>query len=116
MASQASKKNQPALWVPTLYVAEGLPFVATNVVSALMYKSLGLSDAKIAAYTSILALPWTVKFLWSPFLEMWRTKKFFVVGTQLLGGASFALINMSLSTDAFVQVSLACLALVAFNS
>jgi PAT family beta-lactamase induction signal transducer AmpG len=115
MTSQASNKN-PAFWVPTVYVAEGLPFVATNVVSVLMYKSLGLSDAQIAGYTSILALPWSLKFVWSPFMEMYRTKKFFVVMAEILGGAAFGLMALSLSTDAFIQLSLACFAIIAFNS
>jgi len=116
MASEESKTRHPALWVPTLYVAEGLPFVATGTVSVLMYKSLGLSDAKIAAFTSLVMWPWTLKPLWSPFMEMYRTKKFFVLSTQFLGGLSFALLAFSLSSDAFVRYSLAFFALIAFNS
>jgi PAT family beta-lactamase induction signal transducer AmpG len=116
MASQQTKGFHPALWVPTLYIAEGLPFVATSIVAALMYKSLGLPDSKIAAFTSIIGLTWTLKPLWSPFMEMYRTKKFFVVTTQFLGGLSFALLAMSLSSEAFVRYSLAFFALIAFNS
>jgi PAT family beta-lactamase induction signal transducer AmpG len=116
MIEQAAKKKRPALWVPTLYVAEGLPFIATNVVSVLMYKSLGLSDAKIALFTSFLALPWSLKFVWSPFMEMYRTKKFFVVATEFIGGTAFASLALSLSNDAFVQYSLAFFALIAVSS
>src|SRR3954464_9385633 len=114
--SQTPNKSQPALWDPTIYIAEGLPFVAVNVVAVLMYKSLGLSDAKITLYTSFLALPWSFKFIWSPFMEMWKTKKFFVVMTQLLGGTAFGCLALSLSTDSFVQLSLVALGLIAFNS
>jgi PAT family beta-lactamase induction signal transducer AmpG len=52
-----AKKRHPALWVPTLYTAEGLPFVVVNVVSVLMYKSFGLADAQIAFFTSLVAFP-----------------------------------------------------------
>jgi len=116
MATEEAKTKHPALWVPTLYVAEGIPFVATATVSVLMYKSLGLPDSKIAAFTSLVMWPWTLKPLWSPFMEMYKTKKFFVVATQFLGGLSFALLAFSLSSDSFVRYSLAFFALIAFNS
>ena len=57
----------------------GLPFVVLNMVSVLMFKGLGIGDAQIALWTSLIMMPWTLKFLWSPFLEMFKTKKFFVV-------------------------------------
>jgi PAT family beta-lactamase induction signal transducer AmpG len=117
MATEEPKKGaHPALWVPTLYLAEGLPFVVTNVVSVLMYKSLGLSDTYIAFYTALLGWPWTLKPLWAGFMETFKTKKFFVVGTQFLGGITLGMLALSLSTDAFVAWSLACFAIVAFNS
>ncbi len=77
------KKRSPAFWVPTLYTAEGLPFVVVNVVSVLMYKSLGISDAKIAFFTSLVTIPWALKPLWGPILEMFRTKKDFVLATRV---------------------------------
>jgi MFS transporter, PAT family, beta-lactamase induction signal transducer AmpG len=118
MSSQSQEKKgaHPAAWVPTLYLAEGLPFITTLTVSVLMYKSLGLTDTQIAFYTSMLGWPWTLKPLWAGFMENYKTKKFFVVGTQLLGGAAFGLLALSLSADAFVRWSLACLAIIAFNS
>src|SRR5262245_31409881 len=99
IAIEVPKANQrhPALWVPSLYVAEGLPFVATMLVSVQMYKSLGLSDSDIAAFTSLVAWPWSLKPLWSPFMEMFKTKKYFVVGTQFIGGLAFACLALSLS-------------------
>ena len=74
--------RNPISWVPTVYFAMGLPFVVLNMVSVLMFKGLGIDDAQIALWTSLIMLPWTLKFLWSPFLEMFKTKKFFVVLTQ----------------------------------
>lgn len=82
--------RNPISWVPTVYFAMGLPFVVLNMVSVLMFKGLGIDDAQIALWTSLIMLPWTLKFLWSPFLEMFKTKKFFVVLTQLITGAGFA--------------------------
>ena len=69
----------PISWVPSVYFAMGLPFVVLNMMSVLMYKGLGISDSQIALWTSIIMIPWTLKFLWSPFLELYKTKKFFVV-------------------------------------
>ena len=78
--------HSPATWVPTLYFAMGMPFVVLNMVCTLMYKGMGVSDGQIAFWTSLIMLPWTLKPLWSPFLEIYKTKKFFVVLTQLLTG------------------------------
>jgi PAT family beta-lactamase induction signal transducer AmpG len=109
-------KAHPALWVPTLYTAEGLPFIATLVASVQMYKSLGLSDTEIAAMVSLVAWPWSLKPLWSGFMESFKTKKHFVVATQILGGGCFGLLALSLSADSFVGWSLALFAIIAFNS
>ena len=84
--------HSPATWVPTLYFAMGMPFVVLNMVCTLMYKGMGVSDKQIAFWTSLIMLPWTLKPLWSPFLEIYKTKKFFVVLTQLLTGVLFALV------------------------
>ena len=105
----------PARWVPTLYFAEGLPFVAIVTVSALMYKSLGISDAQIAFFTALVTLPWTLKPLWGPVLEMFKTKKYFVVATQFIGGVMFGLLALSLPLEGFFKYSLAIFAIIAFN-
>ena len=112
----SGRATHPALWVPTLYTAEGLPFIATLVASVQMYKSLGLSDTQIAAMVSLVAWPWSLKPLWSGFMESFKTKKHFVVATQLIGGACFGLLALSLSSDSFVGWSLALFAIIAFNS
>ena len=86
----------------------GLPFVVLNMVSVLMFKGLGVGDAQIALWTSLIMLPWTLKFLWSPFLEMFKTKKFFVVLTQLVTGAGFALVAFALNLPFFFALSIFC--------
>jgi PAT family beta-lactamase induction signal transducer AmpG len=80
----------PALWVPSLYFAMGTPMTAVTVMSAVMYKNLGLSNAEIALYTGSMYLPWVVKPLWSPVVEMFRTKRFFVLAMQLAMTVTFA--------------------------
>jgi MFS transporter, PAT family, beta-lactamase induction signal transducer AmpG len=112
---QGSGVTIPARWVPTLYFAEGLPFVAIAMVSTLMYKNMGISDAQIAFWTSLVMLPWTLKPVWGPFLEMFKTKKHFVVATQFIGGIAFGLLALSLPVSAFFQYSLALFAIIAFN-
>lgn len=110
------KKFNPALWVTTLYFAEGLPFIAIATVSVLMYKNMGISDSKIAFFTTLISWPWTLKPLWSPVLEMFRTKKYFVVATQFIGGILFGLLALTLPLEGFFRYSLALFAIIAFNS
>ena len=107
--------HNPISWIPTVYFAMGLPFVVLNMVSVLMFKGLGVGDAQIALWTSLIMLPWTLKFLWSPFLEMFKTKKFFVVLTQLVTGAGFALVAFALNLPFFFALSIFLLAVIAFS-
>ncbi|NQT26576.1 MFS transporter [candidate division KSB1 bacterium] len=116
MIRNTVKPKHPATWVPTLYFSEGLPFVATATVSVLMYKSLGLSDAQIAFFTTLIMWPWTLKPLWGPILEMYKTKKHFVVATQFIGGIAFGILALSLPLDGFLPYSLALFVIIAFNS
>lgn len=109
------KPKHPALWVPTLYTAEGLPFVVVNVVSVLMYKSMGKTDAEIAFFTTLVALPWMLKPLWGPLLEMFKTKKYFVVATQFIGGISFGMLALTLQLPDFFQWSLVLFGIIAFT-
>jgi PAT family beta-lactamase induction signal transducer AmpG len=115
MASEETPSVYPARWVPTLYFAEGLPFVAIAMVSALMYKNMGIADAQITFWTSLVMLPWTLKPLWGPLLEMFKTKKYFVVGTQFIGGVAFGFLALTLPLDGFFRYSLALFAIIAFN-
>jgi MFS transporter, PAT family, beta-lactamase induction signal transducer AmpG len=116
MAMSDSKLRHPAFWVPTLYTAEGLPFVIVNVVSVLMYKSLGLADARIAFFTSLVTIPWALKPLWGPFMEMFKTKKHFVLATQFLGGISFGFLALSLQLPDFFTWTIIFFGIVAINS
>ena len=93
----------------------GLPFVAIAQASALMYKNLGISDTWITFWTSLIMLPWTLKPLWSPVLEMFKTKKHFVIITQMITGMTFGLVAFSLPLNNFFQYSIALLAVVAIS-
>jgi PAT family beta-lactamase induction signal transducer AmpG len=115
MTTAEIRQVHPARWIPTLYFAEGLPFVIVGTVSALMYKSMGISDAEIAFFTSLAMWPWTFKPLWGPLLEMFKTKKHFVVGTQLVGGITLCLLLLALPLPGFFRYSLALFALLAFT-
>jgi MFS transporter, PAT family, beta-lactamase induction signal transducer AmpG len=116
MPDRTEKKIHPAFWVPTLYTAEGLPFVVVNVVSVLMYKSLGISDAKIAFFTSLVTIPWALKPLWGPILEMFRTKKDFVLATQFLGGVSFGILVLTLQLPTYFTWTIIFFGIIALNS
>ncbi len=110
------KKNAPWSWVPSLYFAEGLPNVAILTISAAMYKNFGLSNTEVTFYTGWLALPWVVKPLWSPFIDLLKTKRWWIVSMQLLLGAGFAGIAFCIPLDFYLQSTLALFALVAFAS
>lgn len=110
-----TNKVSPIAWVPTLYFAMGMPFVVLNMVCTLMYKGMGVGDAQIAFWTSLIMLPWTLKPLWSPFLEMYKTKKFFVVLTQVISGIMFALVAFALNLPSFFAITIAMLAVIALS-
>ena len=103
-------------WIPTLYVAEGLPYVAVNTLSVIMYKNLGMSNTDIAFYTGWLYLPWVIKPFWSPFVDIIRTKRWWTVTTQFIIGAAFAAIALTLPLDSYVAMSLAVFWLIGFAS
>lgn len=109
------RKRSPLLWVPTLYFGMGLPFVMVQLVSVLMFSEMGITDATIAFWTSLIILPWSLKPLWSPFLEMFKTKKYFVVGMQMITGLCFALVALSLPLPGFFTYSIALMGLIAFS-
>lgn len=110
-----TKQRSPISWVPTLYFAMGMPFVVLNMVCTLMFKGLDVSDAQIAFWTSIIMFPWTLKPLWSPLLEIYKTKKFFVIFTQIATGCVFGLVALALHLPNFFAVSIALLAVIAFS-
>ena len=113
--SSKQRISNPALWVPSVYFGMGLPFVAISVASVLMFTNMGISDSKIAFWTSLVMIPWTLKPLWSGFLEMFKTKKFFVVFTEILSGVLFGLIALSLPLPSFFTYSIALMGILAFS-
>jgi MFS transporter, PAT family, beta-lactamase induction signal transducer AmpG len=108
--------RNPWYWIPTLYFAEGLPYVFVMTVSVIMYKRLDISNAQIALYTSWLYLPWVIKPLWSPVVEILKTKRYWIIVMQLVVGASLAGIAFTLPADRFFQYTIAFFWLLAFSS
>lgn len=108
--------RNPWTWVPTLYFAEGLPYIAVMTISVIMYKKFGLSNTDIALYTSWLYLPWVIKPFWSPFVDILKTKRWWIVSMQLLIGAGLAGVAFTLPTPFYLQASLAFFWLMAFSS
>lgn len=115
MEPNIQNRRSPISWVPTLYFAMGMPFVVLNMVCTLMFKGLDVSDAQIAFWTSIILFPWTLKPLWSPLLEIYKTKKFFVIFTQIATGCIFGLVALALHLPNFFAVCIALLAIIAFS-
>ena len=110
------EKRNPWFWVPSLYVAEGLPYVMVMAVSAIMYKRLNISNTEVALYTSWLYLPWVIKPLWSPFVDLFRTKRFWILTMQFLIGAGLAGVALTVPADNFFKYTLAFFWLMAFSS
>ena len=108
--------RSPWAWIPSLYFAEGLPYIAIMTISVIMYKRMGISNAEIAFYTGWLNLPWVIKPLWSPFVDLLSTKRWWIVCMQLLLGAGFAGVAFMLPTSFFFQTTLAFFWLMAFSS
>lgn len=106
----------PWKWIPSLYFAEGVPLVLVMIVSVIMYKNLGVSNTEIAFYTGWLYLPWVIKPIWSPIVDIFGTRRHWILVTQLLIGAGFAGIALTLPAENFFRYSLAVFWLIAFSS
>ncbi len=109
-------KSNPWSWVPSLYFAEGLPYVAVMTISLILYKQLGLSNTEITFYTSWLYLPWVIKPLWSPFVDIVKTKRWWILTMQLLIGAAFGGIAFTIPTSFWLQGTLFFFWVMAFAS
>ena len=107
---------RPYLWVPSLYLAMGIPYNVINGTAVRMYKSLGYADSQITVAVGSIGIAWSLKPLWAAFLDMYRTKKFFVLTMEVLCGLLFAAIAMSLTAPGFFQISIALLWVAAFAS
>ncbi|MBO4370869.1 MAG: AmpG family muropeptide MFS transporter [Paludibacteraceae bacterium] len=103
-------------WIPSLYFAEGFPYVIVMTVSVIMYKNLGISNADIAFYTSWLYLPWVIKPIWSPIVDLLRTKRWWITTMQLVLGAALAGVALTLPLPDFFRWTLVLFWLMAFAS
>ena len=91
-----NKTNNPWTWIPTLYFAEGIPYFIVNTISVIMFTNMGMSKGDMAMYTSLLYLPWVIKPLWSPFVDIIRTKRWWVITMQIIMSAAFAVTALTL--------------------
>ncbi|MCM1292026.1 MAG: MFS transporter [Bacteroides sp.] len=114
-AADTAKRRSPLAWVPSVYFAMGLPFIVLNLVAVIMFDDLGIGKEQIAFWTSLLTLPYTLKFIWSPLLEIYWTKRNFVVCTQLISGFCFALIAFLLPIPNFFIYTIIIMAIVALS-
>jgi len=116
MTGKKISARNPWSWVPSLYLAEGMPYIIVMSVSVIMYKRLGLSNTDIALYTSWLYLPWVIKPLWSPVVDILKTKRLWIILMQSLIGIAFAGIAFTIPASNFIQYTLAFFWLMAFSS
>src|SRR5512133_4086203 len=108
--------RNPWAWIPTLYFAQGIPYVVVMTLSTVMYKRLGISNTDIALYTSWLYLPWVIKPLWSPLVDLFKTKRWWIVLMQLLIGAGLGGVALAIPLPGFFKITLIFLWLLAFSS
>ncbi len=114
--TETTGRRSPWWWVPTLYFAEGLPYMAVMIISGIMYKCLGISNTQLAFYTSWLYLPWVIKPFWSPFVDILRTKRWWVITMQWVIAIAMALIAFTIPAGSFFQMTLAVFWIMAFAS
>ena len=107
---------RPWRWIPTLYFSQGLPYVVVMTLAVVMYKNLGVSNTEIALYTSWLYLPWVIKPLWGPLVDLLGRKRRWIVALQFTLGAALAMVALALPAPKFLQLTLAVLWLMAFAS
>src|SRR3990172_11653038 len=108
--------RNPWAIIPTLYFAEGLPYIIINTVSVILYKRMGIDNPRIAMWTSVLYLPWVIKMLWGPLVDMYATKRSWILSTQVVMAACMLLAAFTLTMEGFFFFSLAAFAAAAFVS
>ena len=108
--------NKPWYWIPVLNFASGLPYAIIISVSVIMYKNLGINNADIGIYTSLLYLPWVIKPLWSPFIDLYSTKRKWFLSMQLLISLAFLIVGLTIPLSNFFVISLAVFWVAAFAS
>ena len=109
-------RKSPWAWIPSLYFAQGLPYVVVMTISVIMYKRMGISNTDIALYTGWLYLPWVIKPFWSPFVDLLKTKRWWVVTMQFCIGAGLGGVALLLPGDLFFRSTLAVFWWMAFSS
>lgn len=116
MPIQKRTSRNPWAWVPSLYFTEAIPYVMVMSVSVMMYKNLKVSNTDIAFFTSLLYFPWFLKFAWGPFIDMFKTKRFWTITMQLIVAVALFGIAISLTTSMYWSLTLIVFALMAFAS
>ncbi len=116
MTAQRSTTRNPWAWIPTLYFAQGIPYVVVMTLSVIMYKNMGINNTDIALYTSWLYLPWVIKPLWSPLIELFSTKRLWIAALQFAVGTSLACVALTIPGPSYFKMSLAVFWLMAFAS
>lgn len=111
-----SKRLHPLFWMPTLYFTMGVPMITVSVVASIMYKNLGLSNSEIAFYTGAMYLPWVIKPLWAPVIDIFKTKKFFVLFTQLAMAVGLGCVALALPLPGYLPITIALFWVVGFLS
>jgi len=114
--TEKTGNRSPWAWIPTLYLYQGIPYTIVMTTSGLIYKTMGVSVASFAFWTSLLYLPWTFKFLWSPYVDVVSTKRNWTIWTQLLMGVAFIGLGLVMPLGAFYAISLLILFVIAFLS
>src|SRR5882724_12090171 len=116
MADTKINSRSPWLWIPTVYFAEGMPNALVATVSVMFYNDLGVSNGATAFFTSLLYLPWVIKPLWSPVVDVLKTRRQWIWAMQLLLGAGLAGVALMVPAPHFFQLTLACFWLLSFSS
>ena len=115
-ADASADGAHPWRWIPTLYFGQGLPYVVVMTLAVVMYKNLGVSNTEIALLTSWLYLPWVIKPLWGPVVDLLGTKRRWIVALQFIVGAALAMVALVVPAPGFLQMTLAVFWLMAFAS
>ncbi len=116
MTTDTAPSRSPIRWVPSLYFVQGMQFFVVMLIAGLMFKNMGVANDQIARWTGLLGLAWAFKPLWSPFLEMARSKKLIVVAMQFTGAAGLALMAVALQLPMYFAASIAVFFLLAYAS
>jgi len=116
LPNNKTQSRNPWTWIPSLYLAEGLPYIIVMSVSGVLYKKMGISNAENTLFTAWLYLPWIIKPLWSPIIDIFKTKRLWIILMQVFIGVTLAGVAFTLPTSNFFQYTLAFFWLMAFSS